>query len=710
MSGNIAQELNARLFIEGRSVPFEGVTTSHKIGQPGTATIQVPPLPEIKRIKPRTMIQIFVKDFSAPSGSKPWVLLFEGEAYGYSQGKSTSSRSFSIYAMDYSNYWDNAKQFYMNLRTNYGDINRVIQANGVKKSVAEEGISTTIINSSIKSYLTTIISKKLSEGGEKADFLEAVVEILRKVEEVNPFFRYNQYRYRISDRMLFNSSQNLTELFDFINKDNVWESITGSGNGGLLSVRQIVNKLMGLIFHEFVSIPCPSKVDKELTNGIGPSDKQTIGSFLFKPDTFMMPPPKCNVIYPDMYSSISFSRNFFNEVTRFKIKPALTTAARVGGVLKEARDTYYSPSGYETFMSSEKSDQVGGEQFQPEVDQGSVGDDISDSETTSSAQEFNFLSREEILKGIFPEMGGTIPSAQALMSLMVKDKRDSFFRQATNYLFYKKRLASRSASGRGPLNLAPVPGFSTLFIDDSDAEQNVIGVLQGITHNINTQGGATTSYNISYARDVDEEDLWSTDISEPPVPSWYDPQIFGKVRKVKEEDYKSLSKANTEKMKRFEFVTGFEGTTLSNYYKSFLGNTDNTSHLGSEPIVSDKFPNVYAATLGIIQAYRTAKSKREEKGFIKTQTRRDYVLLEENFRFLGATIGQNLKGVNFLNKADIVFSGEIFDGGFVGKASDKETVRDKEMRDLFGTEATQKRREPIDIYRKRLLTERGFRG
>lgn len=715
MSENKARELNARLYIEGRSVPFQGISTTHTVGQPGVATIQVPPLPEIRRIKPRTMVHVFIKDFTAPKGTKPWVLLFEGEIYGYSQGKSTRGRSFNIYAMDFTNYWDNARQFYMNLRTSFGEPIAALKSVQTTALVNEQGARTTTIRGTVKSYLAKLLNDAIAGSTTQDAFLEGIVSIIKKVEEVNAFFRYNQARYRINDRILFRSSQNLAELFDFINKDNFWEAITGQGNGGFRTVRQIINKLMGMIFHDFVSIPAPSKVTKVgISSGIGDGDKQVIGSFIFKPDTFMLPPPKCNVIYPDLYGSIQFNRNFFHEVTRFKVAPIQSTAEQQQNFFGTTGKTYYTPTGFNKFRNGTENPTnnsfVTGPQFEPEVNQGFVNDEIADSEVTTSAQDFNYMSREEILKGIFPDFGTPIPSAQILMSITKEEQQDKFFQQATDYLFFKKRLASRSAQANGPLNLAPVPGFPCLFLDDSTAEQNVVGVLQSISHNVDTQSGASTSYTVAFARDVDEEDLWdNAEVNEPPIPTWYDEAVFGKYRDLQESDYINLPESQRDKVRRFRKVTGFENTTIASYYEGFFGKSEANQYLGSQPIISNKFPNIYAATLAILESYRTAKRKKEEKEFVRVQTRRDYVLLDENFRFLGADIKPSQKRVNFLDKQDIIFTGEVFDGGYVDKAT-KETSKDEELRNAFGPEAAKKRREPIDAYRKRLFKERGFRG
>lgn len=697
------RELNAMFFLEGRSIPFAGAICQFQMGQPGTASIEVPPLPEIRKILPRTMAHLFVKDFSFPGSEKPWVLLFEGEIYGYGQQKTPQGRAFTLFAMDYSNYWDNAKQFYMHTPTSFGDELSTLNASRDARAARKDGYQ--IVNSitGVSSYISKLMSDTLNSGG---DFVKAVTDIAKGVEDINPFFRYSNYRYRTNDRILFQSSQNIKELFDFAKKEGLWEQLAGAGNGGIRTIRQVMTELAGLVFHDQISVPCPSKVSTELNSGIGVKNKQTIGSFIFKPECFMVPPPKCNVIFPDQYNSFNFTRVFFSEVTRLKFYPNLTAGTAAQGDLNVFSTPYYSPSGFREFRGGEAAAE--GEQYEKAGEQGEWGQKADGLATTSVLTDSNFLSYEEVLKGIFSDMGNVMPSAQAFARVAKFENRGAYFQQATDYLFYLKRYASRAGSASGPLNLSVVPGFNALFLDDSAGEQNIIGILTGVSHSISATGGGVTTYQVGFARNVDEEDFWGADLAEPPIPPWYDPSVFGRSRPVTENDYKNLPKEFQPRVKAFKTVLGFEGTSLKQYYLGLLGNTNADSHLGSEPIVSEKYPNMIAATYGLVAEYRAAKSAGNVTTYINKTTRRDYVTLTENFRFLGAQIkaGQT----DFMRSGDITFSGPVFDGGFVDKAGAKENARDRALKPIFGTEAIKRRRGKITPYRNRLLTERGFRG
>ena len=715
MSSSRGKELKGMVLMEGMSIPFTSASCLYAEGNPGTCTIQVPPLPEIRKIKPRTMVHVFVRDTSYPGSQKPWVLMFDGEIYAYGQNRGAQNQSFSLFAMDYSNYWDSAKQYYMNLRTSLGDSLNTTASARSEQDLARDNIPTTFTSFSARAFLTNVITEKLKE--DNVDLIDALVEVLKQIEEVNPFFRYNNRRYRINDRIAFGSSNNLRELLDFTNKESLWDELAGGGPAGVLSVRQVVEKIMNIIFHDFVSVPCPSKIPYNGERGIGENGNSTIGNFVFKPDTFMLPPPNCNVVFPDRHQSSGFNRNFLHEVSRVKFRRALSAVENQDGIARAFNPNIYSPRGFDEFRNKDSLEEevpYETEQFRAEVDVGNYNEEgPEDNQIDPLIREHNYLSREELLKGIISDMGHPIPGSQVFNFVVPKEDQRKFFQASSDYLFAKKRYASRSMQSQGPLNLSPIPGFSCMFLDGSAAEQHFIGHLHSVQHTISAEQGASTMYQASFVREVDEEDLWSGELSEPPIPPWYDEEIFGKRRAIISEDFELLSDINKEKFRGFKEVNGFEDTQMTNgdYYKKLLGRSGSGIGEGARAIVTDNFPNIYAATLDIMDRYKKAREKGESDEFINSFTRRDYVTLTENFKFLGAEIEEEEERIlNFSGKADIIFKGSIFDGGFVDLDLDKDNSYDRNFKNIFRNKITELRRRPLERYRNRLLNERGFRG
>lgn len=56
---------------------------------------------------------------------------------------------------------------------------------------------------------------------------------------------------------------------------------------------------------------------------------------VFRPDCFFAAPPRCNVLFPDQYTSFQFSRNFLQEVTRLRLSVDWLFGASSGGLLAE---------------------------------------------------------------------------------------------------------------------------------------------------------------------------------------------------------------------------------------------------------------------------------------------------------------------------------------------------------------------------------------
>ena len=703
-----ANELNARLFLEGRSVPFIGATVEAKMGQPTVANIEMVPLREINDISPRSMVHLFVKDYTYPTNPKPWILLFEGEVYGFGMEKKSDHRAFNIHAMDISNYWDNAKQYYMNGRTSSGDLVQTLTfAKAVEEAKAENAqVKRTVTG--IRAFLTRLLTNKLKSGG---DFLEAIIEILKGVEEVNPFFRYADARYRLNERILFKSSNSLGELFDVNNRENLWDSLSGKGNGGMVTIRSVVNLLMDMIFHDFVSIPAPSKVEIDgLKTGIGPKANKTVGSFAFKPNSFMLPPPRCNILFPDQYDALYYNRTFFHEVTRTKLKPNLTSVQKTDNSFEAFLTTYYTPKGFDSYRTKGVASEVSGTQHHGPTGQGNHGTTATEEiKTHTVLQDYNFLSYEEILKGIFSDQGNIVPSAQMVsQTTKIKDQK-KFFQRASDFIFAKKRFASRVSNTSGPFNPAPVPGFTMLLLDDSAAEQHTLGTLDSVVHRISASGGAYTQYTLSYSRYIEEKDLWDGTLAEPAIPPWFDKSIYGENRPIKSSDYEHFISSVQTRMKGLANVNDF-GTKINASYLNLLGSTNSRTHLGSLSLTTDRHPSVLGATFSLLDQYRRKKKDGKEQDFVNLQTRRDYVELEEMFQFLGAD-ARKVRSKIQQDAEDIVFKGTVFDGGFVNDdIANKPSDRDKKLKSLFGTEATKLRRAPIDAYRKRLLNERGFRG
>jgi len=80
--------------------------------------------------------------------------------------------------------------------------------------------------------------------------------------------------------------------------------------------------------------------------------------FLILPETYFLPPPPCNLIFPDSVTSISFSRNFDSEPTRSMMRLVNTSEGNVTLIFQGYKSTDGLISSISSFMGSILSDSL----------------------------------------------------------------------------------------------------------------------------------------------------------------------------------------------------------------------------------------------------------------------------------------------------------------------------------------------------------------
>jgi len=265
MSDGKGKILHAKLFLEGIEVPFIGATITHTVNQTAICYVDVTPTKAIMQIKPRTHVMVSVRDFGNEANGFPYVKAWEGEVFGYGFNKDPQSRGFSLHCMDVSGYWDNVLLYYFNAQQSLGKGADIAPLGQDVLDAQKAGVSVQATTHSSSSYFIQIMKETLQNSAN--DFLDGLVAIYKKMQNVNRFYNNAETRLRISDRIRLRSSGKIEELLK-ANEGLEWISGVVGQNSGYSTLRQTVQKLMGLIFHDFVSIPFPAKVtveDGELT-------------------------------------------------------------------------------------------------------------------------------------------------------------------------------------------------------------------------------------------------------------------------------------------------------------------------------------------------------------------------------------------------------------------------------------------------------------
>lgn len=230
------------------------------------------------------------------------------------------------------------------------------------------------------------------------------------------------------------------------------------------------------------------------TNAIG----SRLITQIIRPDVFFVAPPRCNVIFPEHYTQVSYDRNFMSEVTR--------TQLLVGsGLLGNDRlftDSIIRPSKKGNLTKYDLSKNGGKATYRV----------LMDHEVHTG-----IIPRSEWLPDSSAGEPGSDPGTN-------RSERVGWGGKAADFHFFKYRFGNRTASVGGKFNPYVVAGFPGVIItkplmlsdkakllsttdagiidviaDSSDIPKQIIGMIGSVSHNVDQNGG-TTSISMHHAR------------------------------------------------------------------------------------------------------------------------------------------------------------------------------------------------------------------
>lgn len=308
MAGGYAQRLRLRLFLEGVEVPVIAATVQVTPNAPAACSIQLPPLPEGTKLLPRTLVHLYFYDFAEAASPFPvtktatnsntnqspsdyqqgqqgsttivngssgdvgdknvlqdiendhYKLLFGGEMVGFQWTKSASQRSLVLQCMDWSNYWDYAYQWN----------NTDLFGPGLKAMFS--GGSTNLFTDFLEdegSAILRIFQTPSVQYPNLKGLLGGIVHVLEAIG--GSYFEGKQFA---GENIFFSIAElklHITQMITAYEADPTafrllaagYDSLLGRTLGGLgqqVSIRQSINALMGIIFHETYAQCCPRYV------------------------------------------------------------------------------------------------------------------------------------------------------------------------------------------------------------------------------------------------------------------------------------------------------------------------------------------------------------------------------------------------------------------------------------------------------------------
>lgn len=232
-----------------------------------------------------------------------------------------------------------------------------------------------------------------------------------------------------------------------------------------------------------------------------------INNQIFRPDVWFVAPPRCNIIFPDQYMSVSYSRNFLNEVTRLLLR----TGSSFAGYEMMFDNFFYAPHA--------QGIKKGGDVAYGTAKEVGIGYMVANRD----------IMEHELYTGI-------VPNFQKARGLKIygirsgkvvagdKSAKVDYAQRLANFMFFKLRYVGRVTNIRMIFNPYLVCGFPALVIDRHvtmakakeitttlDKENgdlsaisgmtgtHILGMIISMTHSI-SQTSATTGVQLGYSR------------------------------------------------------------------------------------------------------------------------------------------------------------------------------------------------------------------
>lgn len=296
------------MFLEGVEVPIVGIQYQCLPNSPIMAAIQVPPVPEGTRLLPRTLVHVFFldpyeeespflssrssqlagatslrdpttyqKNLQNNSGSNTeqafvnsrdsqeditrYKLLFGGEILGFEWTKDQAQRALVLQCSDWSNYWDYAYQW--NNTDLFGPGIKALFSGGSTNLFTDFLSNPSEVVTNIIRTPSIMFPKLKGLAGGIIHLLEGIggsYYYEKKIAGTNTFFMTAELRLHINQMIVaVENDTTASNLLANQGYGSLFNRLLG-GLGGQTSMRQCINALQGVIFHETYAQPAPNYI------------------------------------------------------------------------------------------------------------------------------------------------------------------------------------------------------------------------------------------------------------------------------------------------------------------------------------------------------------------------------------------------------------------------------------------------------------------
>jgi len=310
--------------------------------------------------------------------------------------------------------------------------------------------------------------------------------------------------------------------------------IAGSGYGDCVHIQmagwRTLAKAKGLTVEQ------PSAVDLAGFYSSMP-DRERLYTQYFRPDIWFVPPPACNIIFPEEVATLSFGRDLLRETTRLQ----LSTFNAVMGDDVILNQVYFAPQIDQ--VQSLTSGGLGTAKTALIYPHERYSGIIPKMEKISDLSFYSRLSEDQKITGEAKDLKEDEVASKA------ENQLETWAARTAVFTYLSRRYDARTLDLQMKFTPRLAVGFPALVIDRTNPEQlddsepqttnpfspnHFLGMVRSLSHSI-SQSGATTSIHLSHVRlhRADMDDLFATSVyknkgvlSVQVVPSPAEPQTF----------------------------------------------------------------------------------------------------------------------------------------------------------------------------------------
>ena len=490
------------VFINGVQVPHQGFQLEFVKNNLSGGTVTVEPDNLLTQIRPESIISIFAKerfvdddlDIKDPieEFQKRYYLYWEGTISGLIYSKSPSDRAIQLQCESLFGVWRRARAFALG-------IGAIQKSSVISGSVQVAPNAAT--NSDVYSFLQ--LTQQFDTPVD-VTFSNRLIRMVNHITSFNGVLRQQSTRLRLLNRVGGIQDDLYEGLFFGLSTQILAHSMQVLSEAA--TVYDTVNHLQQYGFYSNFEIPAPCPV-KHLstpipTLGLDPIYDTTLefrqNQLMFLPETFFAMPPACNLIFPDMYRSMTVSRQFYNEPTR-------TILQSPYNVLR-GLEFYIAPPSLIRGLDPRTQQQISGAELFSMV----ISAISSDSENLSSpyqskvqneiVETLSSVSFEELEKGILTNIDSYSFESLAAVARS-NDNGDQYTSFITQALGYRHALALYNRSLQ--INMTGVrdilPGLPAIVFD---TDISYLAQVDSFTLNVDPLGVESSTAVFSRARPV----------------------------------------------------------------------------------------------------------------------------------------------------------------------------------------------------------------